>query len=143
MRHKRGYRRLNRTKEHRRSLFRNMVSSLLRFEKLETTVEKAKELRPIVEKLITLGSADTLHARRRAYSYVPDKEIVHKLFSDIGPRFRARNGGYTRIIRSKYRHGDAAELAYIELVEGKAVIAPKKKRASNKEAREAVVEAEA
>lgn len=116
MRHNSGLRKLNRTKAHRVSLFRNMTTSLLDLGKFETTIEKAKELRSVVEKFITVGKEDTLSARRKAYSYIKDKAVVHKLFTEIGPKYKSRNGGYTRIVRSGYRHGDAAELAYIELV---------------------------
>lgn len=97
-------------------MFRNMATALLLHEKCETTVEKAKDLRRVVEKLITLAGSDTLHARRQAYSYLQDKAVVHKLFAEVGPRFRTRPGGYTRVVRSRTRAGDAADLAVIELV---------------------------
>lgn len=116
MRHGRAYRRLNRTKEHRRALLRNMATSLLKVGRIKTTIEKAKSLRPVVEKLITLGKRNTLHARRQAYSYFPDKEAVFHLFENVSPMFKARAGGYTRIVRTGFRHGDAAEMAWIELV---------------------------
>jgi large subunit ribosomal protein L17 len=93
-----------------------MVTSLLREERIVTTVEKAKDLRPVVEKIITLGRSDSLHARRQAYGYVMCKSVVHKLFTDIGPRYRARPGGYTRIVKGGFRHGDTADMAIIELV---------------------------
>jgi large subunit ribosomal protein L17 len=96
-----------------------MATSLIQYEKFETTVEKAKELRPLVERLVTLGREDTLAARRQAYSYLTCKKVVHKLFTDVGPRFKARPGGYTRIVRSRIRPGDAAELAVIEFVDRK------------------------
>jgi len=107
---------------------RNMATSLLKFERFETTVPKAKELRPVVERLITLGKNDTLAARRQAYSYLTDKAIVHKLFADVGPRCKERNGGYTRIVRTRVRSGDAAEMAVIELVDraGEKKVAAKK-----------------
>ena len=117
MRHGKGLRQLSRTASHRRALLRNMATSFIRYEHFETTIQKAKELRPIVERLITLGKDDTLAARRQAYSYLTDKAVVHKLFADVGPRCKARNGGYTRIVRTRIRHGDAAELAIIELVD--------------------------
>ncbi len=117
MRHGNGLRQLSRTTSHRRALMRNMATSLLKFERFETTVPKAKELRPVVERLITLGKNDTLAARRQAYSYLTDKAIVHKLFADVGPRCKERNGGYTRIVRTRVRSGDAAEMAVIELVD--------------------------
>jgi large subunit ribosomal protein L17 len=116
MRHKSGYRHLNRTASHRKALFRNLATSLLRSEKVETTVEKAKELRPIVEKLITLGRRSDIHAKRKAYSYVEDKAVVHKLFHDISPRYVSRPGGYLRITRIGNRPGDNAEKAIIEFV---------------------------
>jgi large subunit ribosomal protein L17 len=100
-----------------------MATSLLREERIETTVEKAKELRRVVEPLIALGGEDTLHARRQAYSYLLDKTVVHKLFADIGPRFKSRPGGYTRIVRTRNRAGDAAQLAVMELL---AEVAPAK-----------------
>ena len=117
MRHGKGLRNLSRTSSHRRALLRNMATSFFQVESFETTVPKAKELRPIVERLITLGKNDTLAARRQAYSYLLNKAVVHKLFADIGPRCSARNGGYTRIVRSRVRPGDAAEMAIIELVD--------------------------
>lgn len=117
MRHGKGLRQLSRTASHRRALLRNMATSFIKYESFETTVEKAKELRPVVERLITLGKSDTLAARRQAYSYLTDKAIVHKLFADIGPRCASRNGGYTRIIRTRYRNGDAAQMAVIQLVD--------------------------
>lgn len=119
MRHGAGQRQLSRNSSHRRALLRNMATSLLQYERCETTVQKAKELRPVVEKLITLGRTDDLPSRRLAYGYILTKEVVHKLFADIGPRFASRNGGYTRIVRCGWRPGDAAEMAIIELVEGK------------------------
>ena len=94
-----------------------MATSFFQAESVETTVPKAKELRPVVERLITLGKNDTLAARRQAYSYLLNKAVVHKLFADIGPRCSARNGGYTRIVRTRVRPGDAAEMAIIELVD--------------------------
>ena len=120
MRHKSGLRKLNRTKAHRKALFRNMATSLLLHERCLTTVEKAKELRSVVEKLITTGKEDNLAARKKAYDYLKSKDVVYKLFTDIGPRLRQRNGGYTRIVRSaSNRHGDAAAMAWIELVDAK------------------------
>jgi len=98
-------------------LLRNLATSFIKHERYETTVQKAKEIRPVVERLITLGKNDTLAARRQAYSYLTDKAVVHKLFADVGPRCAHRNGGYTRIVRTRYRNGDAAQLAVIELVD--------------------------
>ncbi len=96
---------------------RNLATSFFKHERFETTVPKAKELRPVVERLVTLCKNDTLAARRQAYSYLMDKAVVHKLFTDIGPRNATRNGGYTRIVRTRVRPGDAAEMAVIELVD--------------------------
>jgi large subunit ribosomal protein L17 len=117
MRHGNGLRQLSRSTSHRRALLRNMATSFIKFERFETTVPKAKELRPVVERLITLGRNDTLAARRQVYSYLTDKTVVAKLFTDVGPRCKSRNGGYTRIVRTGYRNGDAAEMAIIELVD--------------------------
>jgi len=116
VRHSKSFRKFSRSSSHRRALFRNMVTSLLREERIETTVEKAKDLRPIVEKFITLGRVESLHARRQAYGYIQDKAVVHKLFTEIGPRYRTRPGGYTRIVKGGVRHGDTADMAMIELV---------------------------
>ena len=111
---------------------RNLATSFFKYERFETTVPKAKELRPVVERLVTLGKNDTLAARRQAYSYLMDKAVVHKLFTDIGPRNATRNGGYTRIVRTRVRPGDAAELAVIELVDrAEAKSAPKEAPAKN------------
>lgn len=116
MRHGVAQKKLGRTTTHRRALMRNMATSLFRHEKFETTVEKAKSLRPVAEKLITMARKDSLAARRKAYSYLTDKKIVHKLFADIAPRFASRKGGYTRIYKLGQRAGDAAHMALIELV---------------------------
>ncbi len=116
MRHGSAFRKLNRSSSHRRSMLRNMATSLIDKELIETTVQKAKELRPVVEKLITLAKEDSLAHRRKAYGYLPDKAVVHKLFAEIGPRFKTRPGGYTRIVRSGVRAGDAADMAVISLL---------------------------
>lgn len=117
MRHGRAYRHLGRNPTHRRALLRNMATSLLLVEKYETTIAKAREIRSVVERIITKAKKDSLHARREAFSYLMDKSAVHKLFAEIAPRYADRPGGYTRIIKSGRRHGDAAELAYIELIQ--------------------------
>ncbi len=132
MRHGKGLRQLSRNTSHRRALLRNLATSFFKYESFETTVPKAKELRPVVERLITLGKNDTLAARRQAYSYLMDKAVVHKLFAEIGPRCSTRNGGYTRIVRTRVRHGDAAEMAIIELVDKVAEKAVEKKADSKK-----------
>lgn len=116
MRHKVSGRKFSRTAGHRRALLRNMATSLLRYEAYETTVQKAKDLRRVVEKLITLGRKDTLANRKLALSYIIDKQVVHKLFAELGPRYQGRPGGYTRVLRTRTRHGDAAEMAHISLV---------------------------
>lgn len=133
MRHGKGLRQLSRNTSHRRALLRNLATSFFKYESFETTVPKAKELRPVVERIITLGKNDTLAARRQAYSYLMDKAVVHKLFAEIGPRCSTRNGGYTRIVRTRVRHGDAAEMAIIELVD-KVVDKAVAKKADSKKA---------
>ncbi len=117
MRHARGYRRLNRTHEHRKALFSNMAGSLIEHEQIKTTLPKAKELRPIVEKLITLGKRGDLHARRQAAAQLKVDAQVKKLFDVLGPRYRARAGGYTRVLKAGFRYGDSAPRAVIELVD--------------------------
>jgi large subunit ribosomal protein L17 len=116
MRHQKSGRQLSRNSSHRWALMRNMITSLLREEKIKTTDPKAKELRRWVERVITLGKRGDLHARRQVLSIVYDKTVVKKLFDTIGPRFKERPGGYTRIIKLGVRHGDAAQMALIELV---------------------------
>lgn len=119
MRHRKAGRKLNRTSSHRKAMFANMASALLKHEQIITTLPKAKELRPIVERLITLGKRGSLHARRQAISKLPasDKEIVQKLFDVLAERYKERNGGYTRVLKAGFRHGDAAPVAVIELVD--------------------------
>ena len=117
MRHGIKGRKLNRTKSHRRALFANMAASLLKHEQIKTTLPKAREIRPIVEKLITLGKRGDLHARRQALSFLYDEEVVKKLFAVLGDRYKERQGGYTRIIKAGNRFGDNAPVAIIELVD--------------------------
>lgn len=117
MRHGKAHRKLGRTTSHRLAMFANMSASLIKHEQIVTTLPKAKELRPIVEKLITLGKRGDLHARRQAISQVRDVEQVGKLFSVLGQRYKDRNGGYVRVLKAGYRHGDNAPLAVIELVD--------------------------
>ncbi len=117
MRHGHGLRKLNRTSSHRLAMFRNMANSLLRHEAIKTTLPKAKELRRVVEPLITLGREPTVANKRLAFNRLRDREIVGKLFDDIGPRYKARNGGYTRILKMGFRVGDNAPMAFIELVD--------------------------
>ena len=117
MRHARGYRRLNRTHEHRKALFINMAGSLIEHEQIKTTLPKAKELRPIVEKLITLAKRGDLHARRQAAARLAEDKDVAKLFEVLGPRYKDRNGGYTRVLKAGFRYGDMAPMAIIEFVD--------------------------
>ncbi len=117
MRHGCAGRQFGRDTSHRKALLRMLVTSLLRDEKIETTVAKAKEIRPLAEKMITLAKRGDLHARRQALSFIHDEAVVQGLFKQIAPRFTARNGGYTRIIPTRNRPGDAAPMAVIELTE--------------------------
>jgi large subunit ribosomal protein L17 len=117
MRHGNTNRKLNRTSAHRKAMFANMSASLIKHEQIVTTLPKAKELRPIVEKLITLGKRGDLHARRQAIAQMRDETQVQKLFATVGPRYKDRNGGYTRILNAGFRYGDNAPLAVIELVD--------------------------
>jgi large subunit ribosomal protein L17 len=117
MRHGHGLRKLNRTTSHRLAMLRNMSNSLLRHERIRTTLPKAKELRRVVEPLITLGKEPSLANRRLAFNRLRDREMVVKLFDELGPRFKARKGGYTRILKFGFRVGDNAPLALMELVD--------------------------
>ena len=117
MRHGGGHRRLNRTSEHRKAMFANMAGSLIEHEQIRTTLPKAKELRKVVDRLITCGKRDDLASRRRAAAMLKQDMHVIKLFSVLGPRYRDRNGGYTRVIKAGYRYGDTAPMAVIELVD--------------------------
>ena len=117
MRHGNAGRKLNRTSSHRIAMFANMAASLIEHEQIVTTLPKAKELRPIVEKLVTLAKRGDLHARRLAASRVRNDEMVKKLFETIGPRYAERNGGYTRVLKAGFRHGDSAPVAVIEFVD--------------------------
>jgi len=120
MRHKKAGRRLGRTSPHRRAMFRNMAASLLRHETIKTTLPKAKELRRVVEPLITMAKEDGVAKRRLAFDRLRDKEAVGKLFQDLGPRFRDRPGGYLRILKLGPRPGDSAPMAIVQLVDGPA-----------------------
>ena len=117
MRHRHGLRKLNRTSSHRLAMLRNMTVSLLRHEAIKTTLPKAKELRRVVEPILTLGKTDTLANKRLAFSRLRDREIVGKLFSELGPRYATRNGGYLRILKMGFRVGDNAPMAFVELVD--------------------------
>ena len=117
MRHRHGLRKLNRTSSHRLAMLRNMTNSLLRHETIKTTLPKAKELRSVVEPLITLGKTPTLANRRLAFNRTRDRDVVAKLFDELGPRYAARPGGYTRILKMGFRVGDNAPMAFVELVD--------------------------
>jgi large subunit ribosomal protein L17 len=117
MRHGHGLRKLNRTSAHRLAMLRNMSNSLLRHERIKTTLPKAKELRRVVEPLITLGKEPTLANKRLAFNRLRDREMVVKLFAELGPRYKSRNGGYTRILKFGFRVGDNAPMALMELVD--------------------------
>lgn len=117
MRHGKSGRKLNRTSSHRKAMFANMAASLIEHEQIVTTLPKAKELRPIVEKLVTLGKRGDLHARRQAIAAIRDEKLVKRLFDTIAPRYAARNGGYTRVLKAGFRHGDSAPMAVIEFVD--------------------------
>jgi len=117
MRHGKVHRKLNRTAEHRKAMFANMAAALIKHEQITTTLPKAKELRPVVEKLITLGKRGGLHARRQAISRIRDVDMVKKLFDVLGPRYKERNGGYTRVLKAGFRYGDNAAVAVIEFVD--------------------------
>ena len=117
MRHRTSGRKLNRTSQHRQMLFRNMAQALIKHEQIVTTLPKAKELRPVVERLITLGKRGDLHARRMAFARLRDDAMTKKLFEVLGPRYQERQGGYTRVLKAGFRYGDAAPMAVIELVD--------------------------
>ena len=117
MNHGAGYRRLNRTHEHRKAMFANMACSLIEHEQIKTTLPKAKEMKRIIDKLITLGKRGDLHARRLAASEMKQDGAVTKLFAVIGPRYKERSGGYSRVLKAGFRHGDMAPMAILELVD--------------------------
>ncbi|MDF2367881.1 50S ribosomal protein L17 [Sneathiella sp.] len=117
MRHRKSGRKLNRSSAHRKSMFANMAASLIKHEQIQTTLPKAKELRPVVEKLITLGKRGDLHARRQALSELHEKSAVDKLFTTLSERYAERSGGYTRVLKAGFRTGDAAPMGVIELVD--------------------------
>jgi large subunit ribosomal protein L17 len=117
MRHGKSGRRFNRTVSHRKAMFANLAQALVKHEQIITTLPKAKDLRPVVEKLITLGKRGDLHARRLAMSQIRDADMVKKLFDVIGPRYRDRQGGYTRVLKAGFRYGDNAPMAVIEMVD--------------------------
>ena len=117
MKHRIKGKKLNRTSSHRKALFKNMAQAIIKHEQIITTLPKAKTMKPIVDKLITLGKKGNLHARRQAFSKLRDESMVAKLFGTLAPRYADRNGGYTRVLKAGYRYGDAAAMAVIELVD--------------------------
>lgn len=117
MRHGHGYRKLNRTHEHRKAMFANMASSLIEHEQIKTTLPKAKELKRIIDKIITLGKRGDLHARRQALAILKQEPAVKKLFDTIGPRYKERSGGYARVLKAGFRYGDMAPMAIVELID--------------------------
>src|SRR6266480_1898945 len=117
MRHANAHRKLNRTSEHRRAMFANMAAALIKHEQIVTTLPKAKDLRPVIEKLVTLGKRGDLHTRRQAIAQVRDTALVNKLFAVLGPRYKDRQGGYTRVLKAGFRYGDNAPLGVIEFVD--------------------------
>jgi large subunit ribosomal protein L17 len=137
MRHHLSGRQLSRNSSHRHALMRNLASALLRYETIRTTVPKAKELRRVVEPIITLGKTDSIAARRRAFAQLRDEALVEKLFTELGPRFKTRAGGYTRILKMEERPGDSAPMALMQLVEkaAEAVAAPAPEEKPAKKAR--------
>lgn len=139
MRHGKAHRKLNRTASHRKAMFANMAASIIEHEQIVTTLPKAKEIRSIVDKLITLGKRGDLHARRQAISQIKDVEQVKKLFDVLGPRYAERNGGYTRVLKAGFRYGDNAPMAVVELVDRD----PEAKGAKDRARMEEMEEAEA
>ena len=137
MRHNLGYRKLNRTPEHRKALFKNMLNSLIKYEQITTTLPKAKELKPLIDKVITIGKKNNLSNKKRLFSKLQDKSSVVKVFDVLSARYQKRNGGYSRVLKAGYRYGDDAPMAVIELVdrnvEAKKVDKPKKVETAEKD----------
>jgi len=137
MRHNLGYRKLNRTPEHRKALFKNMLNSLIKYEQIVTTLPKAKELKPLIDKVITIGKKNNLSNKKRLFSKLQDKKSVVKVFDVLSSRYQKRNGGYSRVLKAGFRYGDKAPMAVIELVdrdvEAKKVDKPKKVEAKEKD----------
>ena len=142
MRHKLGYKKLNRTSEHRKAMIQNMLNSLIKYEQIKTTLPKAKVLKPAADKIITLGKKNNLNNKKKLFSRLQDKVTARKVFSSLSKRYEKRNGGYTRIIKAGYRYGDNAPLAIIELVDrdisAKKIDIKKKENPKNEEAVEAL-----
>ncbi len=142
MNHRNGFNPLSRTTAHRRAMSRNMVTSLFRFERITTTKSKALEVRKAAEKLITRAKVDSVHNRREVAKFIADEKVLNKLFTEIGPRMKDRNGGYTRVLKLGFRQGDAADMVILELVDYKLEAAeekeaPKAKKTSAKKAADA------
>ena len=137
MRHNLGYRKLNRTPEHRKALFKNMLNSLIKYEQITTTLPKAKELKPLIDKVITIGKKNNLSNKKRLFSKLQDKSSVVKVFDVLSARYQKRNGGYSRVLKAGYRYGDDAPMAVIELVdrnvEAKKIDKPKKVETADKD----------
>ena len=137
MRHNLGYRKLNRTSEHRKALFKNMLNSLIKYEQITTTLPKAKELKPLIDKVITIGKKNNLSNKKRLFSKLQDKNSVNKVFDVLSTRYEKRLGGYSRVLKAGFRYGDDAPMAIIELVdrdtEAKKVDKPKKVETKEKE----------
>lgn len=133
MNHRSGFNPLSRTTAHRRAMSRNMVTSLFRFERITTTKSKALEVRKAAEKLITRGKVDSVHNRREVAKFISDEKILHKLFTEIGPRMKERNGGYTRVLKLGFRQGDAADMVILELVDYKLDLESDDDKPSSKE----------
>jgi large subunit ribosomal protein L17 len=137
MRHNLGYRKLNRTPEHRKALFKNMLNSLIKYEQITTTLPKAKELKPLIDKVITIGKKNNLSNKKRLFSKLQDKSSVVKVFDILSARYQKRNGGYSRVLKAGYRYGDDAPMAVIELVdrdvEAKKIDKPKKVETAEKD----------
>ncbi len=142
MRHRVAGKKLGRTTAHRMMMLRNMVTSLLDKERIRTTLERAKAVRPVAERMITLGKRETLHARRQALAFVKDPAVVSKLFDTIAPRFSQRPGGYTRIVRLGFRDGDGAQMAIIELIGSEFKPAKKESKGAKKSSKETAAEEE-
>ena len=140
MRHKLGYRKLNRTSEHRKALFKNMLNSLIKYEQITTTLPKAKELKPQIDKVISMGKKNSLHASKHLFAELQSKSSVEKLLKILSQRYEKRNGGYSRVIRAGFRYGDDAPMAIIELVDrdvqAKKIDIKKKPEKTNKEVTE-------
>jgi large subunit ribosomal protein L17 len=142
VRHRRSGRKLGRDASHRKALYANLTGALIEHGRIKTTAAKAKEVRPIAEQMITLGRRGGVHARRQALAYLRSQDVVHKLFSDVGPRFADRPGGYSRIVRIGPRLGDSAEMVYLELVDFLPEAAePRRRRRREEEPAEAEAEA--